>query len=172
MGRLLTSAAEATFTFILPASFLHSKTRAHVRLLGPCFKTGRMRPSDRQRPGRVVRSHHPKRPTAVETHCTQSASVDNRPVERDPSQTPEGEAHAANSSVALEPYASRSITIEPRRERPTLPRASNTRSQPTLARAREKCDGRLSEPDGRGPFGSAETARPERSPAESRGAHC
>lgn len=55
----LTSAAEAAFTFIPPRGFNHPKTRAHVRLLGPCFKTGRMDPYDRQRPKRMVRDHHP-----------------------------------------------------------------------------------------------------------------
>ena len=37
-------------TFITPVSFDHSKTRTHVRLLGPCFKTGRMKSFDRQQP--------------------------------------------------------------------------------------------------------------------------
>ena len=32
------------FTFIVPAGFNHPKTRTHVRLLGPCFKTGRKKP--------------------------------------------------------------------------------------------------------------------------------
>ena len=41
---------EVAFTFIAPRGFSHPKTRAHVRLLGPCFKTGRMDPYDRQRP--------------------------------------------------------------------------------------------------------------------------
>ena len=38
------------FTFIVPAGFNHPKTRTHVRLLGPCFKTGRMKSYDRQQP--------------------------------------------------------------------------------------------------------------------------
>ena len=33
----------------------HPKTRTHVALLGPCFKTGRMRPFGHQRPQRKVR---------------------------------------------------------------------------------------------------------------------
>ena len=32
------------FTFIMPVGFNHPKTRTHVRLLGPCFKTGRSEP--------------------------------------------------------------------------------------------------------------------------------
>ena len=45
------------FTFIAPTGFDHPETRAHVRLLGPCFKTGRMEPYGRQHPGRVVCEH-------------------------------------------------------------------------------------------------------------------
>ena len=42
------------FTFIAPEGFDHPKTRTHVRLLGPCFKTGRMKSYDRQQPKRIV----------------------------------------------------------------------------------------------------------------------
>ena len=42
------------FTFIVPAGFNHPKTRTHVRLLGPCFKTGRMKSYDRQQPKHIV----------------------------------------------------------------------------------------------------------------------
>ena len=45
------------FTFIVPAGFNHPKTRTHVRLLGPCFKTGRMKPYDRQQPKHIVCIH-------------------------------------------------------------------------------------------------------------------
>jgi hypothetical protein len=31
-----------TFTFITPLSFQHSMTRVYAKLLGPCFKTGRI----------------------------------------------------------------------------------------------------------------------------------
>ena len=31
-----------TFTFISPLGFQHPMTRAHDKLLGPCFKTGRI----------------------------------------------------------------------------------------------------------------------------------
>jgi hypothetical protein len=41
---------QAAFTFIVPLGFDHPKTCAHVRLLGPCFKTGRMKPYGRQQP--------------------------------------------------------------------------------------------------------------------------
>ena len=38
----------------MPEGFDHPKTRTHVRLLGPCFKTGRMKSYDRQQPKRIV----------------------------------------------------------------------------------------------------------------------
>ena len=42
------------FTFIVPAGFNHPKTRTHVRLLGPCFKTGRKEPFSHRRGDRKV----------------------------------------------------------------------------------------------------------------------
>lgn len=33
---------ENAFTFITPLGFQHPMTRAYVKLLGPCFKTGRI----------------------------------------------------------------------------------------------------------------------------------
>ena len=54
---LLTSIVWTIFTFIVPTGFDHPETRAHVRLLGPCFKTGRMEPYGRQHPRRVVCEH-------------------------------------------------------------------------------------------------------------------
>ena len=48
---------QAAFTFIVPMGFNHPKTRTHVRLLGPCFKTGRMKSYDRQQPKLIVSKH-------------------------------------------------------------------------------------------------------------------
>ena len=39
---------------LCPTGFNHPKTRTHVRLLGPCFKTGRMKPYERQHPKHIV----------------------------------------------------------------------------------------------------------------------
>ena len=51
----------------------HPKTRAYVRLLGPCFKTGRLRPF-RQHPERgSAASRHA--PASTKRHCTQSRPV-------------------------------------------------------------------------------------------------
>ena len=53
------------FTFIVPTGFDHPETRAHVRLLGPCFKTGRMEPYGRQQacrpPGSTCRTDRASR---------------------------------------------------------------------------------------------------------------
>ena len=45
------------FTFIAPTGFDHPETREHVRLRGPCFKTGRMESYGRQHLRRVVCEH-------------------------------------------------------------------------------------------------------------------
>ena len=64
------------FTFIVPTGFDHPETCAHVRLLGPCFKTGRMEPYDRQRPGRVVCEHRTRDRQQFERTGVPSATVD------------------------------------------------------------------------------------------------
>ena len=64
------------FTFIAPTGFDRPETRAHVRLLGPCFKTGRMEPYGRQHPGRVVCEHHPIDRQQFERTGVPSATVD------------------------------------------------------------------------------------------------
>ena len=53
-AREISPQLKRAFTFIVPAGFNHPKTRTHVRLLGPCFKTGRMKPYDRQQPKHIV----------------------------------------------------------------------------------------------------------------------
>ena len=143
---------QAAFTFIAPASFLHSKTRAHVRLLGPCFKTGRMRPCDRQRPGRMVRSHRlgDRQRSRRTARSPPQSTTDRR--DGTPANPKEACAAAPRSSPGHATPAYNNC----------LPKAAaylagdfQTQGQPTLARAGEKCDGRVAEPDGRGPFRSA-----------------
>ena len=46
----------------MPAGFYHPKTRTHVRLLGPCFKTGRMKSYDRQQPWHIICNIPPDSP--------------------------------------------------------------------------------------------------------------
>ena len=50
-GRL---AGRPPFTFIAPLGLVRPMTRTHVRLLGPCFKTGRITPVARHDPGRAA----------------------------------------------------------------------------------------------------------------------
>ena len=64
------------FTFIAPTGFDRPETRAHVRLLGPCFKTGRMEPYGRQHPRRVVCEHRPIDRQQFERTGVPSATVD------------------------------------------------------------------------------------------------
>ena len=57
MLHIVASHLRRTFTFIAPRGFDHPATCAHVRLLGPCFKTGRMKSYDRQHFRRVMCGH-------------------------------------------------------------------------------------------------------------------
>ena len=86
VGRISPRRAELAFTFIAPEGFGHPKTRTRVRLLGPCFKTGRMKPYDRQRPRLVGASPDSDSPT-VQVHCTQSTMLAEPALPRSP---PEG----------------------------------------------------------------------------------
>lgn len=143
---------KAAFTFIAPASFLHSKTRAHVRLLGPCFKTGRMRPCDRQRPGRIVRSH--RLGDRQQSQCTACSPPQSTTDRRDRTLANPKEACAA-SPRSPPGHTTPAYNNTFPRERAYLAGDFETQTQPTLARADEKCDGGSSEPNGRGLFGSA-----------------
>ena len=125
----LTSAAGTTFTFIAPRGLTHPKTRAHVRLLGPCFKTGRMHPYDRQHPKGMVRDHHPN---------------DRQPSQSTASSPPHWTAGRKDGTLATGGM-------------PCLP-LGQTQSQPMLTRAPEKCDGGEKRAPGRGPFRSANPA--------------
>ena len=72
--------ASGAFTFILPPGFRHPKTRAHVRLLGPCFKTGRTKPFHRQRPWRMVR--HTANPTGSRSDALRAVRHVRRPMRK------------------------------------------------------------------------------------------
>ena len=114
----------------------HSETRAHVRLLGPCFKTGRMKPYDRQRPWRVSTRTRRDSPT-VQTHCTQSAIVAEPAAEkgkpngthRDSSVRPDSVTQRYNTSRSQLPS---SRTFQPVR---TLVDASSRKMQCSKRRA-------------------------------------
>ena len=63
-GSHISRAEAPTFTFIAPVGFVHPLTRALARLLGPCFKTGRIggRLSHRERPSALRLLTHPNEP--------------------------------------------------------------------------------------------------------------
>ena len=70
---------EPPFTFIAPRGFRDPLTRARVRLLGPCFKTGLVGSRHRRRPLAPVEGRSPPgRRDAVRTHWGQSVQVDSR----------------------------------------------------------------------------------------------
>ena len=150
----LTSVTEATFTFITPRGFAHPKTRAHVRLLGPCFKTGRMDPYDRQHPKRMVRDHHPNdrqqsRSTASSPPRSTTGRTDGTLAKRGMrcNRPRSGPSRKKNRAVTERENA--------RNARTYLPGTFKTQSQPTLTCAQEKCDGREKRARDRGPFRSA-----------------
>ena len=97
VGRISPRRAELAFTFIAPEGFCHPKTRTRVRLLGPCFKTGRMKPYDRQRPRLVGANLNSDSPT-VQVHCTQSTMLAEPALPRSP---PEG----TNRDSSVQPDA-------------------------------------------------------------------
>lgn len=113
----LTSAAEATFTFIAPRGFTHPKTCAHVRLLGPCFKTGRMDPYDRQHLKRMVRDHHPN--DRQQSQSTASSPPHSTTGRKDGTLATRG--MRCSSSVGPEPVENRAVTERTRRSKPTFP---------------------------------------------------
>ena len=55
----------------MPVGFNHPKTCTHVRLLGPCFKTGRMKSYDRQQPKHNVCIH----PLDNRSRCERTANA-------------------------------------------------------------------------------------------------
>ena len=97
VGRISPRRAELAFTFIAPEGFCHPKTRTRVRLLGPCFKTGRMKPYDRQRPRLVGAQTDGDSPT-VQVHCTQSTML----AEPAP---PEGPPEGTSRDSSVQPDA-------------------------------------------------------------------
>ena len=131
----LTSAARTAFIFIAPRGLTNPKTHAHVRLLGPCFKMGRMHPYDRQHPKGMVRDHHPN---------------DRQPSQSTASSPPHWTAGQKDGTLATggmpclllgwaramrDPGCNRT---DPKAHT-YLPGTFQTQSQPTLTRAPEKC---------------------------------
>ena len=142
VGRISPRRAGLAFTFIAPEGFGHPKTRTRVRLLGPCFKTGRMKPYDRQRP-RPVGARTDDDSPAVQVHCTQSTML----AEPAPPAGPPRKARVATplSGPTRSPEA---ITLS---EVSYLPRGRFRRSEQSLTRAAEKCDAERGRRDGDSP---------------------
>ena len=140
------------FTFIAPTGFDHPETRAHVRLLGPCFKTGRMEPYGRQHPRRVVCEHRPIDRQQFERTGVPSANGRHAgPIVRVAST----EARVADKHG----HARRPGRASPRlNNRPLgpahLPRVLVARRQATLTLARQKCAARTPRPRAPRPCGS------------------
>ena len=141
---------QAAFTFIAPLGFGHPKTCAHVRLLGPCFKTGRIKPFGRQQPWCKV--------------C-----VDCTPFHRQmrtarsglpPTTREQQDASPANGRVAPLASAStctgapKSITT-PGEPSAYLPSGRIVHGWQLLTHYYEKCDGRKARPPSSSPFRSA-----------------
>ena len=90
---------QAAFTFIVPMGFNHPKTRTHVRLLGPCFKTGRMKSYDRQQPKHIVCIHLYDSRQQFRRTSKQSTIVDNQLTTEKPAQ----KSICCDASVNIEP---------------------------------------------------------------------
>ncbi len=132
----------------MPTGFDHPETRAHVRLLGPCFKTGRMEPYGRQHLRRVVCEHRPIDRQQFERTGVPSATVDM------PDRSFESPArHASQKPRSPSSYASTRLNNRPRGP-VHLPRVLVARRQPTLTLARQKCADRTSHPHTSRPCGS------------------
>ena len=131
-GRISPRRVELAFTFIVPEGFCHPKTRTRVRLLGPCFKTGHMKPYDRQRHWHV--GAQPSRDSrTVQPHCTLSSLVCSQD-QLDREARPKARAATPLSSPTRSAEA---ITLS---RESYLPRRRFRRSEHSLTREAEKCD--------------------------------
>jgi len=102
------------FAFAAPSEFARSKTSIHVRLLGPCYKTGRTNPFHQRHGGRRPKAPRP----------------DPKPPVADFSDDERSKARAARSSPAAPDGAiplSTGASLASSRPRPnTLPPAPRT----------------------------------------------
>lgn len=124
------------FTFIAPTGFDHPETCAHVRLLGPCFKTGRMETLGCQRPERVVSAFSISRSAALPTHrrSRPPGSIARSTIKM--AASPQGKAR-----VATEDGRTRAMCTQDKPIPKDLPclRLCDSRGRPTLTLARRKC---------------------------------
>ena len=134
------------FTFIVPAGFNHPKTRTHVRLLGPCFKTGRMKPYDRQQPKHIVCIHATDSQTKFKrTACSPLWLRQTEETEASP------EGHVLRLLCRIRASTSQAITLA---ETSHLLARRITRFQHLLTHTDGKCDNQYSVTNTNGPFRS------------------
>ena len=74
-GTALTSARRPCLHFHCAFWFTRQRARAHVALLGPCFKTGRTRPSEYQQHWHTSGTHHHEITATVSTACSPPRTV-------------------------------------------------------------------------------------------------
>ena len=135
----------------MPTGFDHPETCAHVRLLGPCFKTGRMEPYGRQHLGRVVCRDRRNDRQQFERTGMPSATFDmpDRPTNRQPRtrrlSLREPRSPSSHANARLNNRSRRAVY---------LPRAFITRRQPTLTLTRQKCAARTRQTRTSRPCGS------------------
>ena len=134
------------FTFIVPAGFNHPKTRTHVRLLGPCFKTGRMKPYDRQQPKHIVCIHASDSTTKFKrTACSPLWLRHTEKAEASP------KGHVLRHLCRIRVSTSQAITLI---ETSYLLARRITRFQHLLTHTDGKCDNQYQVTNSNGPFGS------------------
>ena len=74
-GTALTSARRPCLHFHCAFWFTRQRARAHVALLGPCFKTGRTRPSEYQRHWHTGDAHRHEIAATIRTACSPHRTV-------------------------------------------------------------------------------------------------
>ena len=130
----------------MPAGFNHPKTRTHVRLLGPCFKTGRMKPYDRQQPKHIVCILASDSQTQFK--CTACSPLWSRLTE-ETEASPKG--HVLRHLCRIRASTSQAITLI---ETSYLLARRITRFQHLLTHTDGKCDNHYYVTNTDGPFGS------------------
>jgi hypothetical protein len=131
----------------VPAGFNHPKTRTHVRLLGPCFKTGRMKPYDRQQPWHSVCIRPPDSRSRFKR--TARSPLWSKTYWEERSQ-PKRE-HVPRRLCRTRARTPQAITLT---EASHLLAGLFTRFQQMLTHADGKCDKRQPVTSANGPFGS------------------
>lgn len=137
-----------SFTFIAPLSFKDSSTRMYVRLLGPCFKTGRMgnRPTHCQPKARIPQNN--SRPDSHHSSRVRTEAQD-RNLERQTVRPATGRAERASVKYIGPRFSSwpnercSAVSVTPRR----VPRRARHGYRTTRTRPPSTAKASLPEPD-------------------------